>query len=112
MADKANSDRMVSISKVEMGLAFHGIENRADICATIVAMPRSGVTREEVEAADAFNVPGNGDLNQLCETLGLEGEKGRLDGLGVIARVEKFHKNRAQQNAYNEEPAAPAENAA
>jgi hypothetical protein len=51
----------VSLSKVEKGLAFHGIENRADICAAIIAMPKGGVTPEQVEAVDTFNTPGNGE---------------------------------------------------
>lgn len=111
MAEKANSDRMVSISKVEMGLAFHGIENRADLCATIVAIPRGGVSTAEDEAYEGYREPdGHGNINTFADDLGLEGDNRETAALKVIQRVRKFRKNQEQQNAYNEEPAAPAEN--
>ncbi len=105
---KNESERMVSVSKVERGLAFHGIENRADIRATIVAMPRGGITPEQRDAVETFNTPGNGDLNALCEALGLEGDNRRDEALKIVERVEKFEKNKKNQNAYDEEPAPPA----
>jgi hypothetical protein len=72
-------------------------------------MPRGVVTPEEVEAVDTFNTPGNGDLNALCEALGLEGDNRRDVALKVAERVEKFEKNKENQDGNDSDPEdAPA----
>lgn len=100
-----NKNKQISLSKVEQGLNFHGIENSADIIATIQAMPGwGGVTAAEVSAVEHFYKHGN--LNTLCDALGLVGEERFSKGLDVIEKVEKYEKNLENQNAYEDAEAA------
>lgn len=106
------SEKMVPLSKVKRALAFFPEVDVDEYIAIIEAVPRKGITPEEVAAVELFQKPDNGNLNQLCDALDLEGDTRIPEALKVVQRVEKYQKNRETLNAYDEEPAAPAAPAA